>query len=564
MGAPVRPPPDWCNDPSPLLLNDDDCSDAWLRWRAACVADGWLQDERLFAHFIERELPEPLVLRVALAVEGVEHEYFDDSLILDQDGDSSHHRKYIISFHCSLRLASPPLSKHELETFYVSIALAVIAAVRWWRDTQPERDAERWQQNREYLANVESAAARRAQQERAIVTVTVPKDFSLQQLLSAIRHEKQHAGMLPADWAAFQHRIINDTEASVPYDLCPNSTEVLDLELAHRIALVACCKLNVLLEEEEEEPASDTSAQAQPQGGTIRRGGTFSSLNVKGCPAKELVCADRMAPTHQLEPVEGYVPYRHDTLLLRALFGMTNCLLEAMMAATGMGITELGVNRSALDKYMGKWHINPRDGPSMGVLDKVLQAARSPFRLPNCRGLNANLKWTGLLNLTEGIFLMLALAWDDGKRVGHFVVFDSWRDLLIVGPKWGAVRVAPEDKNDEERACCFLLEHYQLIMPLHVCKLVVAANRISETKFNTPAHYANLTWRGELGDSDERQRHGDDGNGGVVCAGSGDDGGGDDGGGSGIDGAGGKRNRNSGGSHKMDKYAGLSQRAEAR
>ena len=243
----------------------------------------------------------------------------------------------------------------------------------------------------------------------------------------------------------------------------------------------------------QEQAAERERAQlaAEPQVGQ-RRGGGFLPLNIKGCPAKELVCTDRRAPIHRLVPIEGYVSYRHNTLLLRTLFGMTNCLLEAMMTATGMGITELDVNRSALDEYMANWHINPRDGPSMGVLDKVLQAARSPFRLPNCRELNANLKWTGLLNLTEGVYLVLALAWDDGKHVGHFVVFDSWRDLLVVGPKWGAVRVAPEDKDDESRARRFLLEHYQLITPLQVCKLVVAVNRISETKFNTPAHYADL------------------------------------------------------------------------
>ena len=37
----------------------------------------------------------------------------------------------------------------------------------------------------------------------------------------------------------------------------------------------------------------------------------------------------------------------------------------------------------------------------------------------------------------------------------------------------------------------FLRNEYCLISPLRVCKLVVAANRISETKFNTPGHYSS-------------------------------------------------------------------------
>ena len=60
-----------------------------------------------------------------------------------------------------------------------------------------------------------------------------------------------------------------------------------------------------------------------------------------------------------------------------------------------------------------------------------------------------------------------------------------------MGPRWGALRVDPEDKVDQEeaRVRSFLLEHYQLITPLRICRLVVAANRVSETKFNTKQHY---------------------------------------------------------------------------
>ena len=51
---------------------------------------------------------------------------------------------------------------------------------------------------------------------------------------------------------------------------------------------------------------------------------------------------------------------------------------------------------------------------------------------------------------------------------------------------------SPVTLSDEDRARAFLLEHYSLGAPLRVCQLVVAANRVSETCFNTPEHYAAL------------------------------------------------------------------------
>jgi hypothetical protein len=45
-------------------------------------------------------------------------------------------------------------------------------------------------------------------------------------------------------------------------------------------------------------------------------------------------------------------------------------------------------------------------------------------------------------------YLALVLAWDDDKHVGHFVVYDVWRDLLIMGPKWGALRGGSVEPND--------------------------------------------------------------------------------------------------------------------
>ena len=96
-------------------------------------------------------------------------------------------------------------------------------------------------------------------------------------------------------------------------------------------------------------------------------GGTFLSLDAKGCKANELVRADLLASTAYLTPDKvGYVPYRSDTLLVKAYDarGGGNCLLEGMMTATGMGIGELNVNAAKLEAFMAKVRYNPQHGPS--------------------------------------------------------------------------------------------------------------------------------------------------------------------------------------------------------
>ena len=236
---------------------------------------------------------------------------------------------------------------------------------------------------------------------------------------------------------------------------------------------------------------------SQPSGGSQSvansRGGRFLPLGVKGKTDQELACADRLASRDPFEVDKaGYVSHRHDTMFVKA-YGVGNCLLEGMMFATGNSISELGVNAKALEAMMRELKIDPEHGPSMGALDRALQTAKSPFRLVALNHLNADRKWTTLLNLEEGIYVVLALALDEGKQVGHFVVYDAWRDLLVVDPgRKFVVRVEPKDKKDEESARAFLLEHYFLVAPLRVCQLVVAANRVSETTFNTPEHYTDL------------------------------------------------------------------------
>ena len=224
------------------------------------------------------------------------------------------------------------------------------------------------------------------------------------------------------------------------------------------------------------------------------RGGKFLPLCVKGDSANQ-VRSFRPAPTHVLEPWRGYVPYRTDAIYSRSLQKEGNCLLEAMTTAAGMGVGKLGVNRKALDDYMDAWRVDPIHGPSMGVLDQVLRETKSPFRLTVVKAIGADRKWTLLLNMTEGIYLALVLAEDDDKPVGHFIVYDAWRDLLFMGPhlnkRDGVLRVQPKDKVDEKAARAYMFKHFQMKTPLRVCKLVVAANRVSETEFNTKDHYAD-------------------------------------------------------------------------
>ena len=203
--------------------------------------------------------------------------------------------------------------------------------------------------------------------------------------------------------------------------------------------------------------SGEEGAASDPANGS---GGGFLPLEVEGAGCK-LVCDTRLAPTYYMAPDQGYVQYRHDTLLLRpyTVGAGKNCLLEGMMAATGLGIGALKVNAAALDAFMAKVAFNPEHGPSMGVLDNALMEAKSPFRLPLLKELNANHKWTLLLNRTEGVYIVLALVRytegpDKGKKGGRFVVYDAWRDLLIIGPGHGVLRVEPRRTRRPRAPSC--------------------------------------------------------------------------------------------------------------
>ena len=119
--------------------------------------------------------------------------------------------------------------------------------------------------------------------------------------------------------------------------------------------------------------SGEEGAASDPANGS---GGGFLSLEVAGAGCK-LVCDARLAPTYYMAPDQGYVQYRHDTLLLRpyTVGAGKNCLLEGMMAATGLGIGALEVNAASLDAFMAKVASNPEHGPSMGVLNNALMEA---------------------------------------------------------------------------------------------------------------------------------------------------------------------------------------------
>ena len=187
----------------------------------------------------------------------------------------------------------------------------------------------------------------------------------------------------------------------------------------------------------------------------------------------------------------GFVPYRHNLMTLQELPGR-NCLLESLVVATGMKVDALEGVPKKLEKLM-----KDQSGLTMGNLAKVFEELKLPFRLRKVNEVNKDRKWTNLFKLTEGIFIVLALVQyqegdDKGNTDGHFIVFDAWRDLLILGPGHGVLLVTAEDKANERHAKEFLLKQYSLRGPLYAYKLVVNANRVRETRFNTPEHFDDL------------------------------------------------------------------------
>ena len=138
----------------------------------------------------------------------------------------------------------------------------------------------------------------------------------------------------------------------------------------------------------------------------------------------------------------GFVPYRHNLMTLQELPGR-NCLLESLVVATGMKVDALEGVPKKLEKLM-----KDQSGLTMGNLAKVFEELKLPFRLRKVNEVNKDRKWTNLFKLTEGIFIVLALVQyqegdDTGNTDGHFIVFDAWRDLLILGPGHGVLRHGP-------------------------------------------------------------------------------------------------------------------------
>ncbi len=78
------------------------------------------------------------------------------------------------------------------------------------------------------------------------------------------------------------------------------------------------------------------------------------------------------------------------------------------------------------------------------------------------------------------------------KMGGHFIVYNAWHDLFIIRPGHGMLCVKAEDKADKECARAYLLKNFQLKVPLQVCRLIVTASCVRETKFNMPKHYRGL------------------------------------------------------------------------
>ena len=223
-------------------------------------------------------------------------------------------------------------------------------------------------------------------------------------------------------------------------------------------------------------------------------GGGFLKLDVSSLAFKLAAAQAMRPPTYELTPdSRGMVPYRNDApLWLRTIPGR-NCLLEGMTSATAMGLGSLKVNSKRVDDFLAAIKRNPDADPKMGHLDQILRDDCSPFRLPLVDEINRDLKWTSIMQRNEGIYIVLCLVLEpDGSRDAHFIVIDRWRDLVIIGARWGAFRIEPDDKRDEARCSEYFLENFRLKTPMQVCKLIVAANRAHETQFNTPEHYTVL------------------------------------------------------------------------
>jgi hypothetical protein len=77
--------------------------------------------------------------------------------------------------------------------------------------------------------------------------------------------------------------------------------------------------------------------------------GHFTQLDVSSAEGKRVVRVDQRASIEILAvDASGMVLYRHDGLLLKAYAGANMCIIEAIVFATGMHLTELNINADKL------------------------------------------------------------------------------------------------------------------------------------------------------------------------------------------------------------------------
>ena len=411
-------PPAWSKDPNPLLLDDDDGSEEWLRWRVACVRDHWYEsDYRQFDYFIKHVLPEELIDRVAEELTTFMDDIFEDGGYGEKLTDDSDRRRYILVAHYALRTANVALEDGEWINFFSYVADSVICAAQQWRNGQPERDAAAAQH--EALQSERRERERRLRVEQATVTVELPREFSMERLICGIKEAKQAAGMLPEDWPNFLSRVFERARQQYSLTTDPASvmdgaaaTRTMDVVLARRIAAVAHCNLK------------------------LTKGGWIELALIESASIRKSLIPPAPTSRGMVTP-NGQTLHRHNEFITRRL-GEHMCSWEAMAFAIGKPHTQLGVDwQQSVDKEDGASHADVNrlsQGAPRGTIAHAFELQR--WKAAGA-GRRREIDLHDVLQLSAGLLVIRAEITPKDLCMGgmklHFIVYDAWRGILFIG-----------------------------------------------------------------------------------------------------------------------------------
>jgi hypothetical protein len=218
-------------------------------------------------------------------------------------------------------------------------------------------------------------------------------------------------------------------------------------------------------------------------------------------------------PTLDQQGMVPYVPSSYYTTKVRG----ENCLLEALVAASGHKLLDLGLSALLLEK--ARLQINdPVNVASIGALQRAFRLSKGPARHLSLRGLDFTAgEWLPIFVGAPMPSVLLTLhPVLDGSDTYHWCAVNLAALAIFIGhsPRLdrnredfveGTVIVEPADLDQGEAYFAdYMKNNYRLGAPVRVCKLMVNARGVRELNFYAPELFDSLPTKQQIKSAQRR------------------------------------------------------------